>query len=292
MIGDVPGIVLPRLRIGVAIGVITELREDPGAEDHTETRLAGEDLSVPVTAKTLGHHHPERVDLSHQGGDDPDLRDNDRRERVLHCGALPQRGCAQDGLEVLDALVDLAPLRPAHRRHDPRLGQPRGHIGVRRRSEQLEGLGCIEVLKCLQGSGKVLPQGAAQAQQVARAIPDQRLVRAGNQLQRLTVIGVTSHRAVVRTVQANNLSQDVSVPGVAVRPRRRVPLPVSGGRHRVDREHLVARRDQRRDPPPTFGLDPDLHPARDLVRIQLGPLRRHRRGDQFVQLAEPLNAFG
>ena len=141
-------------------------------------------------------------------------------ENAFCTAALCRSAGAQEGLEVLDALVDLAPIRPAQRRHDPGLGQPRGTIGVRRRGEQLEGLGCVEVLKRVQGSGEVLPKGAAQAQQVAGAVPDQRLVRAGDQLQRLTVLGVTSHRPVVRTVQPNDLSQDVRVPGVAVRPRR------------------------------------------------------------------------
>ncbi|GAC1608607.1 MAG: hypothetical protein NVS3B26_06220 [Mycobacteriales bacterium] len=118
------------------------------------------------------------------------------------------------------------------------------------------------------------------------AIPDQRPVRAGDQLQRLTVIKFTSHRTVVRTVQANDLGQHVRVPCVALRHRRRVPLAVSGSGHRIDREHLVARRDQRRDPRPTFGLNADLHPARNLARVKLGALRRHRHGDQLVQLAE------
>src|SRR5204863_4752933 len=34
------GVVLARLRVGVPVGVVTELREDPGTEDHTEAGLA------------------------------------------------------------------------------------------------------------------------------------------------------------------------------------------------------------------------------------------------------------
>ena len=46
-----------------SVRVVAELGEDPGAEDHAESGLAGVQLSVRVTAKMLGHHLAEGVDL-------------------------------------------------------------------------------------------------------------------------------------------------------------------------------------------------------------------------------------
>jgi hypothetical protein len=64
-----------------------------------------------------------------------------------------------------------------------------------------------------------------------------------------------------------------------------VPLPVARHLPRVDREHLVARGDQRLDPPSPIGLDADHHLARLLVGPQV-------RGDQLVQPCDAHHAFG
>jgi hypothetical protein len=56
------GVVLPGPGPGVAVGVVTELAEYPGAEQVTEAGLAAVDLSVRVPAK-MG------LDLLPQSGD-------------------------------------------------------------------------------------------------------------------------------------------------------------------------------------------------------------------------------
>jgi hypothetical protein len=105
---------------------------------------------------------------------------------------------------------------------------------------------------------------------------------AGDQLHRLAGIEVAGDRRVVATVQAHDLGQHVRVTGITLRFRCGVPLPIARRRHRVDREHLVPGRDQRRDPRTTVGLDTDLDPSSRLTWLELGPLRRHRRSDQRV----------
>jgi hypothetical protein len=57
-----------------------------------------------------------------------------------------------------------------------------------------------------------------------------------------------------------------------------MPVPVTRRGHRVDREHLIPRRDQRIDEQAPIGLDPDDHLAR------LGGMRRG-------QLMEPGDSF-
>ena len=66
------------------------------------------------------------------------------------------------------------------------------------------------------------------------------------------------------TVQPDDLRQDVRVPGVGLRARRGMPLAIPGRLDRVDREHHIARGDQRLHPRPTVRLDPDQHIA-DLI---------------------------
>ena len=61
--------------------------------------------------------------------------------------------------------------------------------------------------------------------------------------------------------QADDLGQEVRIGSIGLGSRGGVPLAVAGHRQRVDREHLVARRDQGGDPGPAVGLDADLHPS-------------------------------
>ena len=67
------------LGVGEAVGVVAELAEDPGAEDHAEAGLAQVVLSVPVPAKMVGHHLPELLDLDVERRDQPDLSGHDGR---------------------------------------------------------------------------------------------------------------------------------------------------------------------------------------------------------------------
>ncbi len=68
-------------------------------------------------------------------------------------------------------------------------------------------------------------------------------------------------RWLCRSVRTRSASTFAS-PGIGLRARGRVPVPVTRRRHRVHREHLIARRDQRGDEQAPVGLDPDHHLAR------------------------------
>ena len=49
-------------------------------------------------------------------------------------------------------------------------------------------------------------------------VTDQALVTTDHQLDRLTQLGIPSHRAVIRAVQAHDLGQHMRVPGIRLRP--------------------------------------------------------------------------
>jgi hypothetical protein len=72
-----------------------------------------------------------------------------------------------------------------------------------------------------------------------------------------------------------------------------VALPVTGHRHRVDREHLVAGRDQRGDPGPAVGLDPDHHrPSREHPGLGVDGGVVEVFGEHLVQPGHPSHALG
>jgi len=286
--GEVPAVVLACLGIGETVPVIAELGQHPGAEDHTEAGLAGVDLSVPVTAKMVGHHLAQLGDLAIHGGDEPDLAGHDGRERRLYLGGLTQRRRSQHRLDRVGFLLDIAAVGTPQHRCDPRLRQPRGPLRIRRDREQLETVASIEITEGLQRCREELPQHPTQPQHMPGAVPDQALVGTGHELDRLAQLGVPGHRAVMRAVQPHDLGQHMRIPGIRLSPRRGVPLPIAGHRHRIDREHLIAGSDQRLHPLPAVGLDPDLHPRRRLTGFQLGPLFGDQLPDQPMKTSDPV----
>jgi len=108
---------------------------------------------------------------------------------------------------------------------------------------------------------------------------------------RVSQVAVASYCAVVSTIEADDLGQHVSVTGVALCPRGGVPLPVTGRREWVDREHLVAGCAQRCDPRASVGLDTDDHLTGNLLRWQVGPLRWGVFGYQRVQPGDALQTL-
>ena len=64
-----------------------------------------------------------------------------------------------------------------------------------------------------------------------------------------------------------------------------MPLPVARHLPRVDREHLVARREQRLDPRSPVGLDADHHLLGPVIGAQV-------RGDQLVQPGDAHHPLG
>ena len=98
----------------------------------------------------------------------------------------------------------------------------------------------------------------------------------GGDLDLLGELAVTGDRAVMRSVQPNDLGEHMRVHRIGLRPRRRMPFPIPGHLQRVDREHRVAGREQRLHPRPTIGLDPHQH----LIRLGRGV---EMLGDQLMQ---------
>ena len=60
--------------MAVAVRVVPELREHPGAEDDTESGQTEVDASVRVLLKTVCQGGLQLVDLGVQRGDHPDQR--------------------------------------------------------------------------------------------------------------------------------------------------------------------------------------------------------------------------
>ncbi len=60
-------------------------------------------------------------------------------------------------------------------------------------------------------------------------------------------------------VSTHHVSEHVRASGIALGPRYREPVAVSGSLQRVDREHGVAGADQRLHPRAPVGLNPDHH---------------------------------
>ncbi|OUZ01248.1 hypothetical protein B0172_04665 [Mycobacterium avium subsp. paratuberculosis] len=77
----------------------------------------------------------------------------------------------------------------------------------------------------------------------------------GQHFDRLGISGVTGDAAVIVAIGAHQIRQELGVPGIGFGPRHMVAVAVAGGRHRVDRIHLVIGRGERLDPQTTVGFD-------------------------------------
>src|SRR5579859_2059877 len=91
------GVVLAGLAAGVAVRVVAELAEDPGAEDESQAGLGQVDLSVRVTAKNRLHLALQRLDLLVQDGDHRDQGPDGDGVGGGDSGRLAQLGAAQRG---------------------------------------------------------------------------------------------------------------------------------------------------------------------------------------------------
>jgi len=98
------------------------------------------------------------------------------------------------------------------------LDTPRGPVRVGRGREQLQGVRRVQISEGLHRCRKELPQHPTQAQHVPGPVPDQALVAAGHQLDRLTQLGVPDDPAVMRPVQAHDLDQHMRIAGIRFRP--------------------------------------------------------------------------
>jgi hypothetical protein len=128
------------------------------------------------------------------------------------------------------------------------------------------------------------PQQAAELVDLPSAGPDQALVGAGQDLDRLGQLAVAGDGAVVVPVGPDQVGQDLGVPGIGPGARDGVAVAVAAGGQRVDRIHLIAGRDQRAQEQAAVGLGPD----HDLGRVgdQAGQ-QLMRRGQPGQYLSHP-----
>ena len=140
----------------------------------------------------------------------------------------------------------------------------------------------------------VLPQRRAQRVGLPVARPDQHLVGPGEHLDRLDDLAVAGDRAMVVPVGAHQVGQQLGVAGIGLRARDVVAVAIAGGGHRVDREHLIARRDERGDEQAPVGLDPDDHLGRifGMRSDQLVETGRSPRRPRAAGLAAEAPALG
>src|SRR5262245_11893893 len=85
------------------------------------------------------------------------------------------------------------------------------------------------------------PAAPSAAAHLTGPVPDQALMGARDQLDRLGLLRIAGQRLVVGTIQADDLGQQMRIHGIRLRTRRGVSSPVPGYRQRVDREHLIPR---------------------------------------------------
>lgn len=94
--------------------------------------------------------------------------------------------------------------------------------------------------------------------------------------------GVPGDLAVVVTIGADQIGKHLRVTRIRLGATDVVPFPIPRRSQRVDRVHLIAGRDQRRDPQTTISLDPDDHLCciHDVV------------GDELVEHPDPVETLG
>ena len=177
------------------------------------------------------------------------------------------------------------------RGHHLAAGQLRCPRRRRRPGQQQQRVLRRQILERLDRCRKVFAQRGSQSQHLTGPLPDRGLMRPGHQLHRIHQVGVPGDLPVMITIQPDDLRKHMSITGVGLGARRGVPLPVPRRGQRVDREHLITGRPQRRHPRAAVGLDPDDHPARDLLRRQIRPVRRGVLRDQRMQPGDALQTL-
>jgi hypothetical protein len=149
------GVVPAGLAVGVAVRVVAELCEHPGAEDGAHAGLGPVDLSVRVLAKMLLHLPLQGFDLL--------VQDRDHRDQGADGGGvgggdgrgLAQLRAAQRRQDRRRPVRDVPAAGALERGADLRAGQPRGPRRLGCLAQQLEGVGGVQVVEGPQRSGEV-----------------------------------------------------------------------------------------------------------------------------------------
>ena len=157
------GAVPAGLRRVVAFGVIPELAEHPGAEDHAETGQGTVDAGVRVLLKMGCQFSFEFGDLV---VDLPDLTDGGtgtRGERPAHCGQRLELRGAQRLADLGGAPLDVAlAATTPERGADLGDAQPRRLARAARTCQHAHGVAVGELREGLQCGREVLPERVAQ----------------------------------------------------------------------------------------------------------------------------------
>src|SRR6185312_13215657 len=180
--GDGAGtrVVLAGLGGFVAVRVVAELCEHPGAEDGCHAGLGLVDLSVRVPAKMLLHLRFEESDLLVESDQDGDQGPYGRGVGRGQRGGLAEVLAAQRGQDRAGPVLDVMAAGALERGGHLGAGQLRRPGRVRRLGQQFQRVRGIEVIERLQRGGEVLPQLVPQPLHRPGAVPDHRLVRAGH----------------------------------------------------------------------------------------------------------------
>ena len=138
-----------------------------------------------------------------------------------------------------------------------RPGQPRRRTRVRGRCQHAHRVAVSKVGEGLQGRREVLSEPVAEPAGLPGPVPDELLVGAREDAYSRSLVAVAGDLAVVVTVCAYQVGEDLRVAGVGLGATDVVALAITGHRARVDRVDVVAGRNQGRDPEPAAGLDAD-----------------------------------
>ena len=264
----------------VAVRVVTELSEHPGAEDVTKSGKAAVGLSVRVLIKMVdqlglegGDLCVEHTDHGHQRGRRRPRRRGDRARCIELWRAQGLSYLSRPALEVA------LPAAPPQRRDHLGLRQPPalcrgGPGGEHRQRVAISEIGA----EAGDRARVVLAQRAPEPVDLRLAVLDQALVGPGDHLDRLDLVAVTRDRAEQVAISADQIREHASVAGVGLGASDAVTVAITRRDHRVHRVHLVAGSDQRRDQQAAIGLDPH---SDGFVRVDLVL------SDQRVKTSDP-----
>ena len=94
-------------------------------------------------------------------------------------------------------------------------------------------------------------------------------MRPSRDLDMLGDLRITSDRTVMNPIDPDDLGQQMRIAGIRLRPRRRMPLPITGHLQRIHRIDQIARGQQRLHPRTPLRLDPHDDLIRLTGRIQM-----------------------
>src|SRR5918996_692058 len=184
--GRSAGVAATRPGIPIAVRVISELSERPGAEDDAKSGKTAQDLGVRVLLKMASQLGLERGDLAVELADDRHRGANDRAEGICECAGRLELWRAQCGLDLLCSLLHVMPSPTTSQTcGDRRERQPSSFGGCRRTAQHPQGVGMGEIVaERHQSRGIELAQARPQRVHLTLAGPDLPLMSAGEDLDR------------------------------------------------------------------------------------------------------------